>query len=249
MMKRVLAIVLGLCLLSGLSVNADIDTIEGSTIAGGGEWPSFTYDVWEDMEDSEWESAGNWTEVDTGSDLNPRDTDAEYSANDSGTYGTSVALDADDAYVYYSTSDQDLSIGFWVKTPTNVESNTVVIWKWHADAQGDTQIYLYSNGGSPYIRFRGTGWADYQINLSQNTWYWITVDLVVNNTCTLRVYDTNDSIVQNANSEDDTTVVSQNYSFDWIQLGKDACNLTSGEIMFDDLVINLTGTFPLQPGQ
>jgi hypothetical protein len=36
-MKRVLAIVLGLCLLSGLSVNADIDTIEGSTIAGGGE--------------------------------------------------------------------------------------------------------------------------------------------------------------------------------------------------------------------
>jgi hypothetical protein len=34
-MKRVLAIVLGLCLLSGLSVNADIDTIEGSTIAGG----------------------------------------------------------------------------------------------------------------------------------------------------------------------------------------------------------------------
>jgi hypothetical protein len=35
-MKRVLAIVLGLCLLSGLSVNADIDTIEGSTIAGGG---------------------------------------------------------------------------------------------------------------------------------------------------------------------------------------------------------------------
>jgi hypothetical protein len=37
MMKRVLAIVLGLCLLSGLSVNADIDTIEGSTIAGGEE--------------------------------------------------------------------------------------------------------------------------------------------------------------------------------------------------------------------
>jgi hypothetical protein len=36
-MKRVLAIVLGLCLLSGLSVNADIDTIEGSTIAGGGD--------------------------------------------------------------------------------------------------------------------------------------------------------------------------------------------------------------------
>jgi hypothetical protein len=35
-MKRVLAIVLGLCLLSGLSVNADIDTIEGSTIAEGG---------------------------------------------------------------------------------------------------------------------------------------------------------------------------------------------------------------------
>jgi hypothetical protein len=50
MMKRVLAIVLGLCLLSGLSVNADIDTIEGSTIAGGGaaeagciDGASFTY--------------------------------------------------------------------------------------------------------------------------------------------------------------------------------------------------------------
>jgi hypothetical protein len=41
-MKRVLAIVLGLCLLSGLSVNADIDTIEGSTIAGGASCDTIT---------------------------------------------------------------------------------------------------------------------------------------------------------------------------------------------------------------
>jgi hypothetical protein len=76
-MKRVLAIVLGLCLLSGLSVNADIDTIEGSTIAaGGGSCANSQVAPTADTTDGSWvESTGSteyeviddgWQAVETG---------------------------------------------------------------------------------------------------------------------------------------------------------------------------------------
>jgi hypothetical protein len=142
MMKRVLAIVLGLCLLSGLSVNADIDTIEGSAIAGGGA--SCTDPVSFDITEYDGENTNNRTASPHGQSILATET------------GTIYSITIQVSYVD-SADTCELRIGNQADLSSSYESETLYI-----DGAGDYEFVFdgalsVTNSQLFYIAFDSPG--------------------------------------------------------------------------------------------
>jgi hypothetical protein len=170
MMKRVLAIVLGLCLLSGLSVNADIDTIEGSTIAGGGaEFCSGSELFCEDFEgvDTTWDSTNGTYDDD---DPNSQVGDECVSFSTAGAYvreafsGASGEFNTE--FWFYSADDTNNYTLMWGNSDF---SNNILILKIHSDS--DIYILYRNEAGTvdTNIAYTATNWVKIGIYYKEET--------------------------------------------------------------------------------
>lgn len=201
-----------------------------------------TVDVYEDFEDA---LDGSWSETDSGGNLDPQDASANYA----GTYGMSLNLDATVAYFDYSvgSSETDVSVGFWFN-PTAMGTNfteSMEIFIAGASAGSPTvRLYYYDVGNVYTLRLRGTGFGANNKTLpSVGAWYWITLDIVQNSTCTLRVYAADESEVDSGTS---VTVTANDVAVSHIFLGTNSVTAVSGTLYYDDFVADWTdATYPL----
>ncbi|MFZ3043673.1 MAG: hypothetical protein WA058_01005 [Minisyncoccia bacterium] len=210
--------------------------------AGGVAYPGFTYDVVEDFEDA---LSGSWSEVDTGSILDPNDATAEYR----GTNGMSVASgSATFAYALYtlSAAKTTLSVGVWYKTGAYAGwSGLRGILSLYNNAQGD--ILRFTEGRDAGSNARRMGWnLDVDpVTVSDDTWYWVTIKFVKNGACSASVYDT-------AGSQVGSTMAgtASDYSIDVIRLGQALGVSSTSATYFDEFYVDYTdATFPLGPPQ
>ena len=200
-----------------------------------------TVDIHEDFEDA---LDGSWVETDTGSLLDPNDAAAEYA----GTYGMSVDLNsATAAWVAYTfaTPHDNYSLGWWFNTAAlSPYFGGVPIFYAYADGGSVLRIYQERDAGDNTKRFqiRGSGDAIDGPTCVDDTWYWLTVDVVRNGTSTLRVYDTAGDQVGI-----DVTVDTVDYATQYLWYGnRDGGTSVASSWYFDDAVMDWTAqTFPL----
>lgn len=169
--------------------------IISGNVSSESSWPDFTYDVYEDFEDA---LNGNWSETDsTNCDggasecLDPNNS----TQSNRGTYSGQLDSDSGAAnyFTYNSGSAQThVSAGFAVYIPTQTSSLYV-----YAFAYGESnptnnivRAQWYYNGSAYAVRLRGVAYSANVKTITSSVpgWFWITVDVQDNDTCTLRVY-------------------------------------------------------------
>jgi len=200
------------------------------TVVGIGAWGidfyGQTVNFYEDFEDA---LNGSWTETDASSVLDPQDAAAKYA----GTYGMSVDLDGDAlAYLRLDTASESahVSVGFWYKTVAEDLSPALIFFRAFPGSGYTLQLYE----GTTYLMMRGADGYQNAQSVSNNTWYWITVDIVQNDTSTLRVYDTSHNEVGTA-----VTTTANNTAIQRIDIGRvtdDSLSTRTGAIYFDEFV-------------
>ncbi len=140
-------------------------------------FPDYDYDIYEDFENA---LGGEWSETDPNNVVDGQSTDAEYRGSQGAKHDWNGG-NAGSLHLALGGTYANFSIGFWFKTPAN--TNGIIMFQ---DAAENCRLYYYDS----YFRFRGSDWS-ININATQNTWYWVTIDMVRNGTSTIRVYDTN----------------------------------------------------------
>jgi hypothetical protein len=188
-MKRVLAIVLGLCLLSGLSVNADIDTIEGSTIAGGEECTQGSANSSDDFEGgvdgNEVSGDGDWTEANSSTNI--------FTYEDTSPLSGSMSLFIDNVgaaetnRLTYWTPDTTLTgsgsrcIKFKLSTADGTgQYNFLRISDGNSEIGGNRRIELRFDSDSLEVYDGNEGsaaWTDIIASTSDDTTYSITISI------------------------------------------------------------------------
>jgi hypothetical protein len=205
-------------------------------------YPEFTYDANQDFEAS---MSGSWSESDAGSVMDPLDSAAEYV----GTYGCSYAATAtaDAKTVYtFGTANASNSVGFWYKT------GQYAVWAgvrslaiWYNNSQGSIIKIMEGRSAGDNTRQlalnNGIGGV-VPITVSDNTWYWITAQVVRNATCSMAIYNT--ALAQVGST---ATVDGRDYPINLLQFGGDGV-ASSTAVYFDEIYIDYTdSTFPLGP--
>lgn len=216
-------------------------------VAAGAAYPGFTYDVTQGFEAA---LAGDWSETDASSILNPTDTAAKYTSN-GGAQGMSYAsgTTADGQAVYHPASlPTTLSVGFWFKSGTysNFAGNAAIFYVRNTGTGNLLVLREGDDAGSGSRSFAwsldaDTGGADV---LASATWYWVTVLWVQNGTCKARFYNTSFAQVGA-----ELSATGPNTATDELWFGASGVS-TSTALYWDEIYINTTsGTFPLGPAQ
>lgn len=209
-------------------------------------WPDFTYDLYEDFEDA---LGASWSETDADNNLNPADATAKYN----GAQGMSVNYRGDTAganisnILYNSGGERTAaSIGFWFRGPSiGSNADVVIAGVSIATDTNNVRIYYTRVTGPVYrLRLRGTGFSANVKTVQPNTWYWVTLNYVKNDTCTLRVYGTDTVEIDAATS---VTCTANNNVCNYFAFGaRGGATDEDIENWFDDIVIDWTdSTFPL----
>jgi len=207
-----------------------------------------TVDVHEDFENA---LDGSWVETDTDNNIDVNDAAAKYA----GTNGMSLDYYGDNAgvekaHIRYNMGAErtDLSVGWWwYSGAMSSFSGSADIANWAGATTGTTnlRVYYHKAGGSTYeVDIRGTGYSANRKAISVNTWYWLTLDLNKNGTCTLRVYNTSGAEVDAGTS---VTATANNGVCQYFYLGFTGTPTDEeGVIYYDDFVADWAdATFPL----
>ncbi|MDD5391100.1 MAG: hypothetical protein PHD37_17315 [Gallionellaceae bacterium] len=204
-------------------------------------WPDFTYDIYEDGEDS---TLDELAEVDTTGRLALADTSQYYL----GTHSHEIDHSSQTAEATLGLTGKayaSVSVGFAYRRYTSIT------WNW----------------GPRIITFVDSAWTAYYLNAGREaannnvrafcmnqsdagaitgvddlTWYWITARYIRNDNVTFRVYDAAHSQVGN-----DLTVEAPDLTCQIVTIGSDSEGATSASYSYiDDIVVDYTdGTFPL----
>ncbi len=190
-------------------------------------FPDYDYDYYEDFEDA---LSGDWSETDPNNVVDGQSTDAEYRGSQGAKHdwngGNTGTL-----HLALGGTYANFSIGFWFKLPNN--TNGIIMFQ---DAGQNIRLYYYDS----YFRLRGTDWTATTIAATQNTWYWLTLDMVRNGISTLRVYDTNDNQVGS-----DSTVTAYNAAMSVVDFFGGADDNPTAAYL-DEVVVDITdATWPL----
>jgi hypothetical protein len=212
-------------------------------------FPDYSYDVYEDFEDA---LGAPWTEVDGDNNLDPNNAAAKYY----GSYGMRIndvgdTAGKDIAYILgnFGAAKTAISIGFWYKIPNASDAwwgahKKIIFGQDNDGYPFIVEMYDAQQGAAPYIRIRNDGTYSDPINLTVNTWYWVTIKAVQNDTCYMRAYNEDHDQVGN-----EVTVTGEDKTCQYLFFGNvtaPAWDDTGLNIDWDDLVIDYTdATFPL----
>lgn len=203
-----------------------------------------TVDLWEDFEDA---LGAGWTAADPDTNLSLAAGAAYAGAqgfrmDQNGASGT-----PDAAYESYNTGAErtDLSVGFWYRGPAYTgDPENAIIFNWGNSNGGTTNVRAYWRKASGVYRLaiRGTAFST-GVTVSTATWYWVTIDLNKNGTCTLRVYDTTGTQVGS-----DDTCTANNSACNYLIVGATSVGARDENVNhdWDDFVADWTdATWPL----
>jgi hypothetical protein len=199
-------------------------------------WPDFTYDVWEDFEDTTLEAG--LVETDTTSILT-LDEGTNYV---NGTHAMRVTpVGSDASYVEYTMTAGNVSWGFWYRTENYVANGKELIFCRAFETAGDTLFLLYDQ--RDWSAVRNISFAEFSagITVANATWYWIAISWIAGTGAIVKVYQTDKTLVgtityEGAHEADSLT-----------RLRVGACYAyNAGDIWIDSLVIDKTdATYPL----
>lgn len=168
---------------------------------------------------------------------------------DSGTQGLQVVNSTGTGSVRVDTTNYATtqSVGFWFRVTALTDSTYAVGYAAGEGILSGTAIITLrmSRSGSAYtiLLHQPTTPADSgTVSVSIDTWYWISIKVVRNGTCLLRVYDTSSALVGSEQS-----LAGSDYNF-WYHYFPGASGSATGNYYIDDFVINNdTAPFPLGP--
>jgi len=265
-MKILLALLLSA---SGLFAQADYSTLlllSNSQTSG----TNFTVDVWETFDFTA--TAGNVTTTLLEANDNyattgytaVQDTQTKMSTStsgeqtlinrpggvsDTGTRGLAIdltSLSATSTAHFNCPSDTNsVSVGFWFRTAAISDTRTYEIALFQNAGSDFCMSLNFRNDGGTYKLRQTTSDGNSDVNVSANTWYWLTAKYVRNGTCSFSVYTTSGSLVSAVTKAD-----SNNRIFNRLRFGITSAPAATDSVTlyYDDLLIVWNGAlFPLGP--
>jgi hypothetical protein len=175
---------------------------------------------------------------------------------DSGTLGMRNDLNATAAGHYgttFANVTTGISHGYWYKT-ANLANGTAIQISFCSEQTVNNNILRVSqqNSGGQQQLFLSNhaGTASSTVNVSADTWYWVAVYAIRNNTCRLQVYDENGTQVGS-----EVTVTGSNNSIGSIRFGSQASTTSQSAGVYNyvsNVVRDTAATnpfYPLKPWQ
>ena len=168
---------------------------------------------------------------------------------DAGTRGLAIDLTSLSASSYaWFTSPSDtntVSVGFWFKTATITDTRTYELALFQNSGSDFCMSLNFRNDAGTYKLRQTTSDGNSDVNVSADTWYWLTAQYVRNGTCSFSVYTTAGSLVSAVTKTD-----SNNRVFSRIRFGISSAPAATDSVTlyYDDLLIVWNGAlFPLGP--
>jgi len=208
-------------------------------------WPDYTYDIFEDFEDST--LASGLTEADADGIVSFPDSTQYWLGSNSAKWNNNGSAHTA-RFTLAPSAKNNFSAGFaWRTTATtsNYTFGSLIFEAGWATYSGSGIIRIYdgrdtgNNTRQFVIRFYGASTVDYKLTVSDNTWYWITVQYNRNSTSYCNIYTSDKTRVAQLSSD----II--NYACDFLRFGGSSAVYNSANYL-DDIVIDWTNyAFPL----